>query len=401
MKGFSRRTPVSDAIHWVDAHSGRRETERIPLASGAGRVLAEDIVSPVSVPQFTRGMMDGYAVRAADTSGATSYNRLQLHVVGVVLPGQRHDGVLATGEAIRIMTGSRLPDGADAVVPVEETVLVGDFVGVTDAVAPGKHVGRIGEDIEQGHVVLNAGRRLRPQDVGVLSSIGVGELPVIRRPNVRIVLTGNELLPPGSLPRDELITDANSPMLAALIERDGGIPHHPGIVPDREDAIRSALQEPADIVLVSGGSSVGQEDYAPKVLAEDGELAIHGISMRPSSPTGMGLLADKLVFLLPGNPVSCLCAYDFFAGRAIRQMSGRSSEWPYVIAKGQLTRKLVSVVGRVDYARVRRDGESVEPIAIGGASLLSTTTIADGFVVIPENSEGFAEGSTVEVRCYD
>jgi molybdopterin molybdotransferase len=175
---------------------------------------------------------------------------------------------------------------------------------------------------------------------------------------------------------------------------------HPGILPDSEEAIREAFQENCDVVLVSGGSSVGQEDYAPRVLAEEGELAIHGISMRPSSPTGMGLLKSTIVILLPGNPVSCMCAYDFFAGRAIRRLGGRETSWPYPMVRRKLARKLVSVIGRVDYARVQLKDGLVEPIAISGASLLSSTTRADGFVVIPEGSEGFAAGSEVQVQCY-
>jgi molybdopterin molybdotransferase len=202
------------------------------------------------------------------------------------------------------------------------------------------------------------------------------------------------------MPQGDQITDANSPMLSALVERDGGVIQQCRTLPDREAVIREAIHQPVDIVLISGGSSVGQEDFAPGVLAEDGELAIHGIAMRPSSPTGMGILSKTLVFLLPGNPVSCLCAYDFFAGRSIRQMGGRRAEWPYATIERALTRKLVSVVGRVDYARVRLVDGQVEPIAISGAALLSTTTKADGFVVIPENSEGFAAGSGVKVQLY-
>jgi molybdopterin molybdotransferase len=173
------------------------------------------------------------------------------------------------------------------------------------------------------------------------------------------------------------------------------------VVPDDCSAILAAMQEDADIVLVSGGSSVGQEDYAPSLLAEHGELAIHGIAMRPSSPTGMGRLGHKLVFLLPGNPVSCLCAYDFFAGRAIRLLAGRTAPWPYRIARLPLRRKLVSQVGRVDYARMRIVENQVEPISVSGASILSSTTVADGFVVVPQDSEGYSAGSEVDVFLYD
>ena len=189
-------------------------------------------------------------------------------------------------------------------------------------------------------------------------------------------------------------------MLAALIERDGGEVIFPGIVRDEPDAIRHELLEPADIVLVSGGSSVGQEDFAPKLLAELGEVAIHGIAMRPSSPTGMGRLQGRIVFLLPGNPVSCLCAYDFFAGRAIRALGGRSRDWPYRQVLVRLARKLVSTVGRVDYARVQVNGNEATPMAIGGASILSSTTRSDGFVIVPSDSEGYPEGTEVEVFLY-
>jgi len=189
-------------------------------------------------------------------------------------------------------------------------------------------------------------------------------------------------------------------MLSALVRRDGGIPTTAGIVPDDPDAILEAMRSDADVVLVSGGSSVGQEDHASALLAEFGDLAIHGIAMRPSSPAGMGRLGERLVLLLPGNPVSCLCAYDFFAGLAIRRLAGMSDEWPYLQTQLRLRRKLVSTVGRLDYARVKVVDGEVEPISISGASILSSTTRADGFVVVPENSEGYPTGAEVSVWLY-
>ncbi len=191
-------------------------------------------------------------------------------------------------------------------------------------------------------------------------------------------------------------------MLLALIARDHGDTLFDGITPDRPETIRPVMEDPGcDVVIVSGGSSVGQEDHAPMLLAEMGELAIHGIAMRPSSPTGMGRIGKRLVFLLPGNPVSCLCAYDFFAGRAIRMLGGREADWPYALRVAQLARKISSVVGRQDYARVSIVGGQVEPIAIAGASVLSSTTRADGFIVIPADSEGYPPGAEVEVYLYD
>jgi molybdopterin molybdotransferase len=247
---------------------------------------------------------------------------------------------------------------------------------------------------------LEAGRLLRPQDAGVLSSVGVAEVPVVRRPRVRLAITGNELLPAGSRPHTFRITDANGPMLAALAERDGADVDFPGLVRDEADAIRSALHADADVVIVSGGSSVGIEDLAPSLVAADGELAVHGIAMRPSSPTGLGRIGARIVFLLPGNPVSALCAYDFFAGRAIRALGGRPLDWPYRPVRGTLTRKISSPIGRLDYARVRVADGRVEPLAVTGASVLSSTTRADGFVVVGDDSEGVAAGGEVEVWLY-
>jgi molybdopterin molybdotransferase len=165
--------------------------------------------------------------------------------------------------------------------------------------------------------------------------------------------------------------------------------------------ILSAMRTDSDVVLVSGGSSVGQEDHAPALLREHGELAIHGLAMRPSSPAGMGRLGERLVFLLPGNPVSCLCAYDFFAGRAIRALGGRAVDWPYGRITAPLARKIVSTVGRLDYQRVRVVAGRVEPLAISGASILSSTVRADGFVLVPPDSEGYPPGVEVEVLLYD
>ncbi|HVJ69099.1 MAG TPA: gephyrin-like molybdotransferase Glp [Caulifigura sp.] len=403
MRGFLKRSTVEAAIQWIDSIlPGRNHlpVEDVSLLDAGGRVLARDVTSRISVPGFVRSMMDGYALHADDTQGATAYNPLSIKVVGASLPGAPFSGDVLPGQAVRIMTGAPMPAGADAVLPVENTQLDGQNVLATGETSPGKHVGAIGEDVQSGDVVLSAGRILRPQDLGVLSSIGVAQVPVVRRPRVRIVITGNELAPMGSVPTGHQIADANGPMLAALVARDGGEVVFPGIIPDTREKIRQALLDDADIILVSGGSSVGEEDFAPTLLAELGELPIHGIAMRPSSPTGMGRIAGRPVFLLPGNPVSCLCAYDFFAGRAIRAWAGRSREWPYVRATASLTRKLVSTVGRLDYARVRLQGDEAEPLAISGASILSSTTRADGFVVVPADSEGYPQGARVEVWNY-
>jgi molybdopterin molybdotransferase len=392
---------VSDVWQWLQDNIQPLPPEAIPVTTAAGRVLASAVTSEVDVPAFARSMMDGYAVQAADTSGASTYNPVPLAVIDQSLPGQPARRTVTAGQAVRIMTGAPLPTGADAVLPVEYVRADSASILALADTSPGKHVAEPGEDIAAGFEVLPGGRRLRPQDIGVLVSIGVPAVHVVAQPRVGLVVTGNELLPPGSRPQGVRIVDSNSPMLAALVHRDGGVLHSSEIVPDDPQQIRAAMAADVHVVLVSGGSSVGQEDHAPRLVAEEGQLVFHGIAMRPSSPAGLGRMGDRFVFLLPGNPVSCLCAYDFFAGPAVRLLGGRRWAWPYPSCRKRLRRKLVSTVGRVDYARVRLIDDEVEPLAIGGASVLSSTTRADGFVVVGEDSEGYAEGTEVEVFLYD
>ena len=406
MRGFAKRHTVSEAIAWLDSQLRPLPVEDVPLHLAAGRVLSNPVVSDLDVPGFDRATMDGYAVVAGSTEGASSYNRLPLTVVGDSMPGRPFEGSVGVGEAVRIMTGAPIPAGADCVLAAEWVEIEKtegktlNSINAIAAVSPGKNIGRRGEDIRRGTTILDAGRVLRPQDLGVLSSIGKAVVSVVRRPRVRLVITGNELLPAGSPPSGFQITDANGPMLAALIERDGGDVVFPGLVRDNPDMILKALQTEADVIIVSGGSSVGIEDVAPTLLAQHGELAVHGIAMRPSSPTGLGRIGDRIVFLLPGNPVSSLCAYDFFAGRGIRALGGRSKEWPYRKLTGRLNRKISSPIGRLDYARVKLENGLVEPLAVAGASLLSSTTRADGFVIVGDDSEGFAAGADVDVWLY-
>lgn len=402
MRGFTQRHTVQEAWDWVDALPVRSVAEPVPLSAACGRVLAEDVVSNIDVPGFDRSAMDGYAVRGNETSGASDYNPLSFEIVGVSLPGRGFEGEVHEGQAVRIMTGAPLPAGADAVVPAEYAREIEGRVELTTAVPPLKNIGRVGEDIAAGTCVLGRGRHLRPQDVGVAASLGRAELPVVCQPRVRLLVTGDELKLPGEPKDPHEIYEANSFMLRGLVIRDGGVFEEPRRIRDQRDRIREALLEPgADVILISGGSSVGAEDHAPTLLAEEGELAIHGIAMRPSSPAGMGRLGEAAVFLLPGNPVSCLCAYDFFGGRAIRRFAGLNADWPYERRRLPLRRKIASAIGRVDYCRVRVTDEGVEPLALSGASILSSTTRADGFVIVPAESEGQGVGSDVDVFLYD
>jgi molybdopterin molybdotransferase len=419
-RGFAARADVEQVERFLAAHSTVLPAEPVPLLECAGRVLAEDVSAAVSVPSFARSAMDGFALRGEDTFGASDYDPVALKVLGQALPGRPFTGVIGAGEAIRIMTGAPLPEGADAVAMAEVCREEAGVVAITEPVAPHKHVGAVGEDIRAGETVLRAGRRLRAQDAGLLASIGVARVACHRRPRVQLVITGDELLPPGSVPSGARIVDSNSVVLRALVARDGGVTRDCAPLPDRRDVIRLALESSdADVILISGGSSVGVEDHAPGLVAELGTLDFHGVAMRPSSPTGVGRIprrernehdgssgsepkgSERLVFLLPGNPVSCLCAYEFFAGPTIRALGGRSRAWPHRRVRLPLARKLSSQIGRVDYVRVAIENARVVPLATSGASILSSTVRAAGCVIVARGREGMAEGEEVDVLLYD
>ena len=375
MRGFAERVDVEIVDAFLAEHAQVLGGETVPLLECVGRVLAEDVTAEFDVPGFPRSALDGYAILGEESFGASNYDAIRLNVVGISLPGSPFETRLERGQAIRIMTGAPIPQ---------------------------KNVGAIGEDIKRGEVVLSRGRRLRPQDAGLLSSIGRAEISCARAPRVRLVVTGDELLPPGSKPSGSQIVDSNSVVLRGLIARDGGSSLPFEILPDIPERIRESMaRTDADVVLVSGGTSVGQEDHAPRLLSELGELAYHGISMRPSSPTGIGRIDGRFVFLLPGNPVSCLAAYEFFAGPTIRALGGRNRAWPHRHARVPLARKIASEIGRTDYVRVAIENGLATPLATAGASILSSTVRAAGAVIVARELEGMPEGAEVDVLLYD
>jgi len=408
MKGFSHRALVGDVLDWLRQQAVPGEVESVHVAELSGRVLGNAIDAPIDVPCFDRSAMDGYAVQATATDGASLYNPLAFAIVGESLPGSGFSGTIDSASAVRIMTGAPVPAGATCVVPAEHASEADDRVEITQPVPDGRHIGRRGEDVTAGQRLLEAGRRLRPQDVALIGSLGLDHADVIRQPRVRLLITGDELVAPGGIRRDDQIFESNSLMLAGLVQRDGGLLETSSLadpIADDRPAIAQVLTRPgADVILVSGGSSVGTEDHAPTLVAELGELAFHGVAIRPSSPAGVGRVGEAIVFLLPGNPVSCLCAYDVFAGEAIRRQGGLPPGWPYQAIEGVLDERIASNIGRLDYCRVAIQHGSpplISPLAISGASILSSTTRADGFVVVPADLEGYAPGSTVRGWLYD
>jgi molybdopterin molybdotransferase len=401
MRGFATRHDVDAALALLEQRISPLPSEVIPLDEGLDRVLAQDIVAAVDVPHFDRSAVDGYGVRARDTFGASDYNPIPLALRGEVFPGRSLDLTLGANEAVRIMTGAPLPAGTDAVVMAEYAEEEGERVNVLQPISPFKNVGRVGEDIRHGDVVLRRGRKLRPQDLGVLASIQVAQIAVYRRPTVALIITGNELVQVGQPLTSCQIVDSNSYTLSGLSRRLGALPVCKGIIRDDYRLIKAAIQQVAeDVVIITGGSSVGAEDFAPLIIQELGELVVHGVAMRPSSPVGFGFIQQQPIFLIPGNPVSALVAFDTFVGPTLQLMQGLHPAYPYAKVRGKLTRKIASAIGRVDFVRVRLTEAGVEPLRVTGASILSSTTRADGFVIVDKNSEGLDEGQEMEVYVY-
>jgi len=373
------------------------------LLEALGLVVARDIVAPEDVPGFDRSTMDGFAVRASDTFGASEGLPAYLEVVGEVRMGEAPGGELAPGQAYRIATGGMLPSGADAVVMMEYTEPVDErTVGVTRPVAPGENTVRRGDDIRAGEVLFTAGHRLRPQDLGLLAAAGVSRVPVLRRPRVGVITTGDEIVPVDQVPGPGQVRDVNSFTNFGLVAACGGIPVLYGIVRDDFGALHRtvarALDE-TDMVVISGGSSVGTRDMTARVIDALGEPGVlfHGLAVRPGKPTIGAVVGGKPVIGLPGHPVSAMVVFDLIVRPLLNPSERR---FP---VRARITRQLRSAPGREDYVRVRlrrEDGALVAEPILGKSGLIATMARADGLARIPLDSEGVQAGETVEVILF-
>jgi len=404
MRGFEKRTDLEAALSLLRSLVQPLQAESVELEEALGRTLARDIISDVQVPSFDKSAMDGFALRGEDTFGATPTDPARLQVVGQVLPGGREVPELGPGEAVRIMTGGAMPPGADAVLMAEHAHDEGEVVSANAPVVPGRNVARAGEDVGQGDRVLRRGRVLRPQDLGLLASIRVLKVEVTRRPIVCILTTGNELVEPGAPEAGEPGRVVNScrVLLEGMVTQAGGVPRWLGTVRDDREALAEVLRTfDGDILLTTGATSTGMEDYLPGLLAEAGELLVHGVNIRPASPLAFGRLGGRLAVLLPGNPVAAMVGFDVFVRPALQLHLGQEEGLRCRRVRGRLSRKVASALNRTDFVRVRLAGEgSVEPVRSGGAGILTSVTGADGWIVVPRDDEGLEAGTEVEVFLY-
>lgn len=406
---FNVLTPRDAFARLAPYLRGPRAVERVRTASALGRVLAEDLRSPGSLPTFRRSTMDGFAVRAADTFGASEGLPAYLTVVDEVLMGRPAERDPGTGEAVRIATGGMLPDAADAVVMVEHTQEVdGSTIEVVRAVAPGEHVIQVGEDVAAGDLLLSAGQVLRPQDIGGLLALGIVEVAVSARLRVGIISGGDEIVSPDQEPGPGQIRDVNSYTIAAMVERAGHTPVLMGVVPDvyedLERAARAGLGQ-VDVLILSAGSSVSTRDMTAQVIASLGTpgVLVHGVSLKPGKPTILAMIGDKPVFGLPGNPVSCMVTFDLFVLPTLHRLAGRGEGEPRQTLAARLTRNVASAPGREDYFQVRLERRDdalwAEPV-FGKSNLIYTLVKADGMVRIELDKSGLTEGEWVQVILF-
>lgn len=391
--------------HW----SPNRQTATIDPRNALGRVLAEPIYSPERLPYFPRSTMDGYAVRAADTFGATQSLPAYLTCIGSIQMGQAANISLQMGECIEIFTGAMLPPHADAVVMIERTQKLGGAeIEILAPVAPGENVVQVGEDIETGELILPAGHRIRPEDIGGLLAVGVLAIKVIEPPRIGILSCGDELVSPEATPAPGQIRDINAPMLAALVQEAGGHPILLGIAHDDAadyHARAHAGFAEVDILLMTAGSSVSSRDLTRDVIASLGQPGIlqHGLAVKPGKPTILAVCDGKPVIGLPGNPVSALLVALQIVVPLIRYALGQKSPRPMFI-HATLTHNIASVTGREDTIPVRlidrEGGWQAEPL-FGKSNLIFTLVRADGVVHIPLNSNGLKAGAPVEVMVWD
>jgi molybdopterin molybdotransferase len=410
---------VEEALSEILSHVHPLPPEGVPILEALGQVLAEEILSDIAIPPFDNSAMDGFAVRAADTEAAGRQAGVRLAVVGTVAAGYVAGSRVEPGTAIRIMTGAPIPEGADAVVPIEDTddaerskeVRIADpaiEVEIRSPVARGQNLRRAGEDVRCGEVVMAPGCVIRAQEVGVLASLGRTTIQVHRRPRVAVLATGDELVGPDEPLRDGKIRNSNEYTNAALVIRTGGVPIRLGIARDvageLTEKIRLGLNLGADLFLTSGGVSVGDYDVVKDVLGCEGQMQFWQVNMRPGKPLAFGVLHGGVPLVgLPGNPVSAMVSFEQFARPAILRMLGhRELVKPAVRA---ILDSALTSSGRRGYVRVvvvRRDGEyHARATGEQGSGVLTSMVKANGLAVIPEGVSKVEAGSELEVQMLD
>jgi len=372
-------------------------------------VLVEKLTAPSSLPSFPRSTMDGYAVRAEDTFGATESLPAYLAVIGEVPMGRFFEGTIGPAQSVVVYTGGMIPPGSDAVVMVERTQkLDAANIEVLRAVAPGENILTVGEDVKEGETLFDLGHILRPQDLGGLMALGITHVQVAAAPRVAIVSTGDEVVPPEQTPGPGQVRDVNTYTISGLVARAGGIPLRKGIIKDDYDSLISATRtalELADVLVISAGSSVSTRDLTADVVNELGKpgVVVHGVAVRPGKPTVLGVCNGKPVIGLPGNPVSAMVVAGLFLAPVLRRMQGLGNPSARRRETARLAHNIASVPGREDYVQVRlveREGQLWAEPVFGKSNLIYTLVKAEGMVCVPLDSNGLHKGEFIDVELF-
>ena len=406
MKDFFKVVDIRTVYGYLPAFKPV-DTEVVETVHTTGRVLAESVIAEEDLPGFSRATMDGFAVRAASTFGSSEANPAYLQVPGAVAMGQTPTLEVAPGEAVKIATGAMLPAGADAVVMIEHTEEVdAGTIEVYKSVAPGQHVIQAGEDYPRGEAVLAAGQKIRAQETGLLAAVGRENAVVYRQPAIAIISTGDEVIPTHQVPGPGQIRDVNSYSLAGLVAQAGGCPQPLGIVKDSFEDLRKACVQAlaqSDMVLLSGGSSVGTRDFTIEAInaLPESELLVHGISISPGKPTILATAGGKAVWGLPGHVVSAMVVFEKIVKPFINRIRGLTNPFPETRAiPARLSRNLPSAQGRVDFVRVRlfeKDAALFAEPILGKSGLINTMVQADGLIEINSDTEGLDKDAPVAV----
>lgn len=392
--------PIAEALRLVLEKVGgkSKRIEPVSLQRALGRYLAADIIAQENVPAFDRSTVDGFAVKSADLRGCSDSIPAILQKTGESIMGQAYEIPLTAGNCVYVPTGGAIPPGADAMVMLEFTENLGDDqFAFYRPVAPGTNLILKGEDLKQGEAILKVGKKLGTADIGTLAALGTAEVLVFARPVVGIISTGDELVAQGEKLKPGQIRDVNSDMLKAAVEQLNGIAISHGIVEDKYDALKdacSALLSEVDVLLVSGSTSVGEKDNMPRIMAELGEMLVHGLAVKPGKPTIIGEVEGKPIFGLPGNPVAAFFIFEYLVKPLLLAWQGGKVEVELVEA--HLNRAVSSNHGREEFILVRLDGNNAEPVP-SKSGLISTVSRANAYFIIPRDLEGLPKGALVRV----
>jgi len=406
--GFSKLTPLNQAIEKLFSKLELNPSEEVEILNALNRTLAEDIKSKMDIPPFDRSAMDGYAIKAEDSFGASLKNPKKIKLVGSIEIGEFSRLKIEKGEAIKISTGAPLPEGSDAVIKIEDTEIENDLISLFISLVPGKNIAIKGEDIKKGTHVLNSGLDLKAEHIALLTSLGFQTIKVRIKPKVSIFSSGDELVEPGEPLEPGKIYNSNTSMITALTKRYGGVVLKGETVEDDKEAIKKKLFEAVEdsqIVIFTGGTSVGTKDYLPEIINESGIVLTHGIAMRPGAPALIGHLNTALIFCLPGTPVAAYVSFLRIVGPTIRKILGCSIIDPRIEIIGTINKDVpVTGLGYLHYLRVKiekKNGDIMAiPVKLKGSGVISSLTESDGIVEIPPNQEGLKKGEKVIVKLF-